>query len=210
MPSGSVTEMIAAARSKSNVSAWVSILLPASLVTPSGNRPRNAGTTSTPRTSSPRFSNSSASGVVLPSCSIEPIQVPTSSTAGDACLVSTGEMVSIAHAHNAASLIATLPYRSPAPGRPGAGWVRAPAMVCRFMDRHIGYGWPMFALDTRWFDVAVVTSLFAVGSILFGRFEEHKPRWQRVVKFLIVTTVVIVIIELWGRAFAYTLLALPV
>jgi len=78
------------------------------------------------------------------------------------------------------------------------------------MDRHIGYGWPMFALDTRWFDVAVVTSLFAVGSILFGRFEEHKPRWQRVVKFLIVTTVVIVIIELWGRAFAYTLLALPV
>ena len=32
----------------------------------------------------------------------------------------------------------------------------------------------MWSTDTLWFDVAVVMTIFAIGSILFGRFEEHK------------------------------------
>ena len=37
----------------------------------------------------------------------------------------------------------------------------------------------MWSTDTLWFDVAVVMTIFAVGNILFGRFEEHKPRPRR-------------------------------
>jgi len=36
----------------------------------------------------------------------------------------------------------------------------------------------MWSLDTLWFDVVVVISIFGIGSILFGRFEEYKPRDQ--------------------------------
>ena len=35
----------------------------------------------------------------------------------------------------------------------------------------------MWSIESRWFDVAVVMSIFAVGNILFGHFEQHKPRW---------------------------------
>ena len=40
----------------------------------------------------------------------------------------------------------------------------------------------MWSTDTYWFDVAVVTAALAVGNILFGRFEEHRPRWRRLAK----------------------------
>ena len=31
-----------------------------------------------------------------------------------------------------------------------------------------------------WIDIAVMASLFAVGNILFGHFEERTPKWRRV------------------------------
>ncbi|HEU0178761.1 MAG TPA: hypothetical protein VFV58_31240 [Blastocatellia bacterium] len=33
----------------------------------------------------------------------------------------------------------------------------------------------MWSARTVWFDIAVVMSVFAVGNILFGHFEERKP-----------------------------------
>jgi len=39
----------------------------------------------------------------------------------------------------------------------------------------------MWSTETVWFDLAVVFGIFAFGSILFGRFEEHKPRLRRVI-----------------------------
>ena len=30
-----------------------------------------------------------------------------------------------------------------------------------------------------WIDVAVMASMFAVGNILFGHFEERTPKWRR-------------------------------
>jgi hypothetical protein len=39
---------------------------------------------------------------------------------------------------------------------------------------------------TPWFDVAVVATIFAVGNILFGHFEERTPKWRRVLKVFIV------------------------
>ena len=67
----------------------------------------------------------------------------------------------------------------------------------------------MWSLETRWFDVAVVMSIFAFGSILFGLFEQHKPRGRRVLKVVIVSSVFLLVAETAGRAAAYALLAIP-
>jgi hypothetical protein len=45
---------------------------------------------------------------------------------------------------------------------------------------------PMWNIHTAWFDVAVVMTIFAVGNILFGHFEEHRPKLRRVLKVVIV------------------------
>jgi hypothetical protein len=44
----------------------------------------------------------------------------------------------------------------------------------------------MWQTNTAWFDAAIVLGIFTIGSICFGRFEEHHPRWRRLVKVLIV------------------------
>lgn len=67
----------------------------------------------------------------------------------------------------------------------------------------------MWSLDTRWFDVAVVMSIFAIGNVLFGHFEQHKPRARRVLKVAIVLGVTLLVAETLGRAAAYGLLAIP-
>jgi hypothetical protein len=67
----------------------------------------------------------------------------------------------------------------------------------------------MWSLDTRWFDVAAVMTLFAFGSILFGLFEQHKPRGRRVVKVILVLGVTLLLAETAGRSVAYAVLALP-
>ncbi|MGH9669630.1 MAG: hypothetical protein ACRD3A_05895 [Terriglobales bacterium] len=67
----------------------------------------------------------------------------------------------------------------------------------------------MWDMTSAWFDVAIVLGIFAVGGILFGRFEEHKPRWRRLLKVVVVTTVFIALIQTAGRVWAYGVLALP-
>jgi hypothetical protein len=61
----------------------------------------------------------------------------------------------------------------------------------------------MWQTDTRWFDVAVVMTIFAVGNILFGRFEEHKLRWQRLLKVAVVLGAVVGLASTVGRVWAY-------
>ncbi len=51
----------------------------------------------------------------------------------------------------------------------------------------------MWNTESAWFDVAVVMSIFAIGSVLFGRFEQHKPRWRRVLKQVVVLAVVLLL-----------------
>jgi hypothetical protein len=51
----------------------------------------------------------------------------------------------------------------------------------------------------------VVASLLALGSILFGRFEEHKPRWRRLLKATLGATLVVGVAATAGRAWAMTL-----
>ena len=61
----------------------------------------------------------------------------------------------------------------------------------------------MWRTDTRWLDVAVVMSIFGIGNVLFGRFEEHKPRWRRLLKIPIVLGIVLLLASTLGRAWAY-------
>ena len=67
----------------------------------------------------------------------------------------------------------------------------------------------MTDLNSLWFDVAIVMSVFAFGTILFGHFEEHKPKWRRILKVVIVSTIVVTVSATFGRAWAFGLLALP-
>jgi len=50
---------------------------------------------------------------------------------------------------------------------------------------------PMWSKDALWCDMAMVLGIFAVGSILFGHFEEHRPKWRRLLKVVVVLGVVL-------------------
>jgi hypothetical protein len=59
-----------------------------------------------------------------------------------------------------------------------------------------------------WLEVAIITSIFAVGNILFGHFEEGMPKWRRVAKVFLVVGITILITETLGRLWFYILLVL--
>lgn len=57
-----------------------------------------------------------------------------------------------------------------------------------------------------WFEIAVMASLFAVGNILFGHFEERTPKWRRVAKFVLLTALATAISARAGRAWFWAFL----
>ena len=67
----------------------------------------------------------------------------------------------------------------------------------------------VWRIDTPWFDVAVVMGIFAIGNILFGHFEEHRPKWRRLLKVALVLAIVIGLATTLGRRWAYAALMLP-
>ncbi len=67
----------------------------------------------------------------------------------------------------------------------------------------------MWRTDTLWFDVAVVMTIFAAGSVLFGRFEEHKSRGRRLLKIAIVVAAIVALSATVGRQWAYAVLSVP-
>jgi quinol-cytochrome oxidoreductase complex cytochrome b subunit len=66
----------------------------------------------------------------------------------------------------------------------------------------------MWRADTLWLEVAVVMSIFAVGNILFGHFEEHKPKWRRLLKVALLLGLMLAISATLGRAWTFGLLSL--
>jgi hypothetical protein len=66
----------------------------------------------------------------------------------------------------------------------------------------------MWTLDSRWFDVAAFSTLWAVLLIVFGRFQQHQPAWRRLVKFAVLLGLLLGLIAIAGRAWAYGVLAL--
>jgi hypothetical protein len=60
-----------------------------------------------------------------------------------------------------------------------------------------------------WIDVAAVAAIFAVGNIVFGHFEQETPKWRRVLKFAIITSLTGLIASAgghgWSAAFVATI-----
>lgn len=67
----------------------------------------------------------------------------------------------------------------------------------------------MWQTDSVWFELAIVMAIFAFGSILFGHFEEHKPKWRRVLKVILTTAIFVFLSATFGRVIAFGFLALP-
>ena len=65
----------------------------------------------------------------------------------------------------------------------------------------------MWSRDSAWFDLAVILGVFAVGGVCFGRFEQHKPRWRRVLKVLLVSSLYLWLAQDVSRTWAYGFLS---
>ena len=57
-----------------------------------------------------------------------------------------------------------------------------------------------------WFEVALITTIFAIGNILFGHFEEGTPKWRRILKIFIFIGITILLTKYLGRAWCYLML----
>lgn len=68
----------------------------------------------------------------------------------------------------------------------------------------------MFSTDTLWFDVSLITGITAFGSIYFGHFELHTPKWRRVLKLIFFIVLAVAITSFAGRMWTYVLLGVMV
>jgi predicted MFS family arabinose efflux permease len=66
----------------------------------------------------------------------------------------------------------------------------------------------MFKTDTLWFEIAVVSIIFALGNILLGQFEERTPKLRRLGKYILFLVVICSVSVYFGRATAMLLLSL--
>jgi hypothetical protein len=57
-----------------------------------------------------------------------------------------------------------------------------------------------------WFEVAVVATIFAVGNVVFGHFEEGTPRWRRIGKLLLLMALGVFVSSRFGRAWFWVML----
>jgi hypothetical protein len=67
----------------------------------------------------------------------------------------------------------------------------------------------MWRTDSLWFETAVVLGIFAVGNILFGHFEQHKPPGRRLAKVALVLAITLGLSGTAGRLWGLGWLLLP-
>jgi hypothetical protein len=65
----------------------------------------------------------------------------------------------------------------------------------------------MWATESLWFEVSVVSIMYALGNILMGHFEEQTPKVRRVGKYLLTLILVCGISVYFGRTASMILLA---
>ncbi|MDB5147787.1 MAG: hypothetical protein JWQ57_1807 [Mucilaginibacter sp.] len=65
----------------------------------------------------------------------------------------------------------------------------------------------MWATQSLWFEVAIVSIIYALGNIIFGHFEERTPVVRRVGKYLLTLIIVVAISFYIGRISAMAFLA---
>ena len=68
----------------------------------------------------------------------------------------------------------------------------------------------MWTTDSLWFEVAVVSAIFAVGNMLMGHFEERTPKLRRVAKYILVTALICGLSVWLGRPVAMIVLGLTI
>jgi hypothetical protein len=61
----------------------------------------------------------------------------------------------------------------------------------------------MWNIDSLWFEVAIVSTITAFGSIFFGHFEEHTPKWRKILKLLFFIIIVTTLSATVGRGWAF-------
>jgi hypothetical protein len=66
----------------------------------------------------------------------------------------------------------------------------------------------MWNTDSIWFEIAVVSMIFALGNILMGHFEEQTPKIRRVGKYLLILLIVCSLSVCLGRTLALSFLSL--
>ena len=65
----------------------------------------------------------------------------------------------------------------------------------------------MWATPSLWFEVAIVSIIYALGNILMGHFEERTPKIRRVGKYILTVLIICGISILVGRTLAMILLS---
>ena len=68
----------------------------------------------------------------------------------------------------------------------------------------------MFTTNSLWFEIAVVSIIFAVGNMTMGQFEEQTPKVRRVGKFILIMALICGISFLFGRSIAMIVLAFSI
>ena len=68
----------------------------------------------------------------------------------------------------------------------------------------------MWNTDSLWFDIAIISNFFLLGHILFGHFEERSPKWRKILKYIVITTIFISISIFFGRTVAFVVLGLSI
>ena len=65
----------------------------------------------------------------------------------------------------------------------------------------------MFTAESLWFEIAIVSIIYALGNIVFGHFEEQTPKLRRVGKYVITLILICVLSIYFGRTVAMVVLS---
>ena len=60
----------------------------------------------------------------------------------------------------------------------------------------------MWSPNSLWFEIAIVSAVFAIGNITMGHFEEQAPKWRRLAKYFLSLLLICSLSVLAGRTVA--------
>ena len=66
----------------------------------------------------------------------------------------------------------------------------------------------MWATESFWFEIAIVSAIYALGNILMGHFEEQTPKIRRVGKYFLTLLIVCSVSYFFGRLISMAMLSL--
>lgn len=64
----------------------------------------------------------------------------------------------------------------------------------------------MWSTGSLWFEIAIVSSIYAIGNMTMGHFEEQTPKLRRVGKYLLTLVVICLVSFFFGRTLSMILL----